>query len=149
MFARTVQMLVVARGASPFFTRQMHSLPDPGTLTTPPSRRYISSHKAGPLEGCPSSSLNLWVQIGEARPAVRYTVYAGVGLMVTAESTFWFHVIKAKFSLLKSAEENEEAHEFLHDLRAVVTSYKIVWMGNYGRYYSAYVWGADYGGLDG
>lgn len=80
MFVRTVQMLVVARGASPFSIRRMHSLPDPSTHNAPPSGRYTSSHKPDPPEGRPSSSLNLWVQIGEVRPAVRYPVcWRGAG----------------------------------------------------------------------
>lgn len=72
-----------------------------------------------------------------------------MGLVVTVESTVWFHVIKAKYFPPEPVEEKEETDQFLHDLRAVVASYKTVWIGNYGRYYSAYVWGANYGGLDG
>ena len=60
-----------------------------------------------------------------------------MGLMVTVESTFWFHVIKAKYFPPKSAEEKEETDQFLHDIRAVITGYKTVWMRNYGRSYSA------------
>jgi hypothetical protein len=53
---------------------------------------------------------------------VRYTVYAGLGLMITVESSFWFNIIKAKFFPAKSDEERAKAEEL---------------MENYG----GYVWG--------
>jgi hypothetical protein len=110
----------------------------------------MSSPKSDPQEENTSSSpFHLWSQIREARPAVRYTVYAGVGLMVTAESTFWFNVIKAKCFPSKVAGEKEKAEQFLQDLKLVVQGYKAVWMRNYGRHYSTYTWGLDYNGLDG
>ncbi|KAF2627696.1 hypothetical protein BU25DRAFT_410833 [Macroventuria anomochaeta] len=149
MFAGAVQMLVPARRASPFSTRQLHSLPGLSTQLAPLSRRHISSHKAVPPQENSASSFNLWAQIREARPAVRYTVYAGLGLMATAETTFWFNVIKSKYFPSKNAEEQDEAAQFLEDLRAVIKGYRAVWMQNYNRYYGAYVWGADYSGLDG
>ncbi|CAO2657897.1 Nn.00g071570.m01.CDS01 [Neocucurbitaria sp. VM-36] len=94
-------------------------------------------------------SFNLFQQIREARPAVRYTVYAGVGLMATVESTFWFSVIKAKFFPSTSEEDKQKADEFLDRIGSAVKGYRKVWMRNYGRYYGAHLWGVGYGGLDG
>jgi hypothetical protein len=94
-------------------------------------------------------SFSLLQQIREARPAVRYTVYAGLGLMATVETTFWFNVLRAKFFPRASDEEKSEDEELLHRLRDAMKGYRYVWMRNYGRYYGAYVWGLGYGGLDG
>ena len=94
-------------------------------------------------------SLNLWSTIREARPAVRYTVYAGLGLMATVESTFWFKVLKAKFFPSVSQEEQEQADQFLETIRGAVKGYRKVWLRNYNRYYGAHLWGLGYGGLDG
>ena len=80
---------------------------------------------------------------------MRYTVYAGLGLMVTVESAFWLNVLRAKFFSSASEEEKEKADEFLGSVRGAISGYRKVWMGNYGRYYGAYVWGLGYGGLDG
>lgn len=79
---------------------------------------------------------------------MRYTVYAGLGLMATAESTFWYNVIKAKYFPSAREEDQEKDERFLEDFRAAVKGYRAVWMRNYGRYYSAYLWGLGYGGLD-
>lgn len=143
MSARAVQTLVAARKASPFSTRQMHSLPGSSTSLAPLSKRHVSSHRVDSPQTKSSSSLNLWSQIKEARPAVRYTVFAGLGLMATAETTFWYNVVRAKYFPSKVAEEEEEAARFLQDLRAAVEGYRAVWMQNYDRYYGAYIWGAD------
>jgi hypothetical protein len=94
-------------------------------------------------------SFSLFQQIREARPAVRYTVYAGLGLMATVETTFWLHVLRAKFFPRASDEERSEDDELLLRLRDAMKSYSYVWMRNYGRYYGAYVWGVGYGGLGG
>lgn len=80
---------------------------------------------------------------------MRYTVYVGMGLMATAESTFWFNVIRAKYFPPKAVQGKADADQFLRDVRAVVASYRTVWLGNYDRYYSAYAWGLSYGGLNG
>jgi hypothetical protein len=69
--------------------------------------------------------------------------------MATVETTFWLNVIKAKYFPTTSAEAQEKAEEFLEDLRAVIKDYRAVWLRNYKRYYSGYIWGAGYGGLDG
>lgn len=68
--------------------------------------------------------------------------------MATAESTFWFNVIKAKYFPSSREEDQEKAEQFLEDFRAAVRGYRAVWMRNYGRYYGAYTWGLGYGGLD-
>lgn len=94
-------------------------------------------------------SFNLWQQIREARPAVRYTVYAGLSLMALVETTFWVNVLEAKFFPSGSEEERAKSDDFLQDLRLVVKGYRAVWMRNYGRYYGAYLFGVGYGGLDG
>jgi len=148
MLVRTIQVLVPARRASPFSTRQLHSLPSPSTRLAPFSKRHFS-HKTDPLQDNSLSPFSLWSQIREARPAVRYTVYAGVGLMITAESTFWLNVIRAKYFPSAREDEKEKAERFLRDLQAAVQGFRAVWMENYGRYYGSYVWGLEYGGLGG
>ncbi|KAI4921048.1 hypothetical protein J4E85_009163 [Alternaria conjuncta] len=94
-------------------------------------------------------SLNLFKLVRDSKPAVRYTVYAGLGLMATVETTFWFHVLRAKFFPRASAEEQEKADALLERLGEAMKNYRHVWMRNYGRYYGAHVWGLGYGGLDG
>jgi|TARA_R110002003_G_scaffold112_9_gene9610 hypothetical protein len=86
-------------------------------------------------------SFNLFHAIRDSRPAVKYTVYAGLGLMATVESTFWYNVLKAKFFPSKSEEEKEKAEQFLENIKGAVTGYRAAWMGNYRRYYEGYVWG--------
>ncbi|KAF9691962.1 hypothetical protein EKO04_010087 [Ascochyta lentis] len=143
-------MLVPARGASPLSIHRLHSLPGSSTHLAPFSRRHISSQKAHPpQENLPTPAFSLWAELKATRPAVRYTVYAGIGLMATAESTFWFNVARAKYFPSTQEEEKGKADQFLQELQAAMQGYKAVWMGNYGRYYDAYIWGADYGGLDG
>jgi hypothetical protein len=146
MSSRTAQKMVSAQRASPFPTRRLHSLTDLVARTTPLSRRQFCSHKFD--SGQEKPSLNLWLQIRAAPPAVRYTVYVGLGLMATAETTFWYNVIRAKYFPSKVAEGQEEAARLMADLRAAVKGYRAVWLYNYDRYYGAYIWGVGYGGLD-
>jgi hypothetical protein len=94
-------------------------------------------------------TLNLFRLLREARPAVRYTVYAGLGLMATVETTFWFYVLRAKFFPRASQQEQQKADALLERVNDAFNSYRCVWMANYGRYYGAYMWGLGYGGLDG
>ncbi|KAF1851543.1 uncharacterized protein K460DRAFT_36927 [Cucurbitaria berberidis CBS 394.84] len=138
----------------------------PKSLTTSPrfqglhqsTRTFKDSSKTSPSSSLNASqqaknpsdpSFNLLQQIREARPAVRYTVYAGVGLMATAESTFWFNVIKAKYFPSASQDVREKGDEFLDNISSAVKGFRKVWMRNYGRYCGAYLWGLGYGGLDG
>jgi hypothetical protein len=93
-------------------------------------------------------SFSLFQQIRDSKPAVRYIIYAGLGLMATVETTFWFNVLRAKFFPGTSDKKKVENEEFLQRLRDAVKGYRTVWMKNYGRYYGAYVWGLGYGGLD-
>jgi hypothetical protein len=86
-------------------------------------------------------SFNLFQAIRDSRPAVRYTVYAGLGLMATVESTFWFHVIKAKFFPSSSAEEQQKNDQYLAHVSEAIAEYKSNWMRNYRKYYEGYVWG--------
>jgi hypothetical protein len=135
--------------ASLSIRRQMHSLPGSSTRVAPSPKRHMSSHKVNPQqEHSTVSPFNLWAQIREARPAVRYTVYAGIVLMSVAESTFYFTIIKAKYFPSKSVQEKEKADRFLHDLAAVMKGYRAVWLKNYRAYYAAYIWGLGYGGLN-
>ena len=94
-------------------------------------------------------SFNLFKLVRDAKPAVRYTVYAGLGLMATVETTFWFHVLRAKFFPRASEEEQKKADALLQRLSDAMKNYRYVWMSNYNRYNGAYVWGLGYGGLDG
>jgi hypothetical protein len=86
-------------------------------------------------------SFNLFREIQNSSPLVRYTVYAGLGLMITVESSFWFNIIKAKFFPAKSDEERAKAEELMENLGEAVAGARKAWMGNYGRYYGGYVWG--------
>jgi hypothetical protein len=117
--------------AHPYSTRTSKS---PSPTPSPP--------KPNPLPENPSlPSFNLFQQVRDSRPAVRYTVYAGLGLMITVESTFWFNVIKAKFFPSQSVEEQAEAEAFMSNVQEAVTNSRAAWMGNYGRYYGGYMWG--------
>ena len=93
-------------------------------------------------------SFNLFKLVRDAKPSVRYTVYAGLGLMATVETTFWFHVLRAKFYPRASAEEQDKADALLERLGEAMKNYRHVWMANYNRYHGAHVWGLGYGGLD-
>jgi hypothetical protein len=86
-------------------------------------------------------SFNLFHAVRDSRPAVKYTVYAGLGLMATVESTFWYNVLKAKFFPSKLEEEKEKAEQFLENIKGAVIGYRAAWMVNYRRYYEGYVWG--------
>ncbi|EAT81194.1 hypothetical protein HBH56_133340 [Parastagonospora nodorum] len=86
-------------------------------------------------------SFNLFQAIRDSRSAVRYTVYAGLGLMATVESTFWFHVIKAKFFPSSSAEEQQKNDQYLAHVSEAIAGYKSNWMRSYRKYYEGYVWG--------
>ncbi|USP79107.1 uncharacterized protein yc1106_06381 [Curvularia clavata] len=104
----------------------------------------------GQQSGNPSlPSFNLFHHLQEAHPGIRYTVYAGLGLMVTVESTFWFHVLRAKFFPRALEADRQQDDELLNRLKSAVAGYRVVWMKNYQRYYGAHMWGLDYGGLDG
>lgn len=86
-------------------------------------------------------SFSLLKEVRNARPAVRYTIYAGLGLMVTVETTFWLNVLKAKFFPSGTEEEKNSAESVLANLREAFAGYKANWMVNYGRYYGGYIWG--------
>ena len=128
-------------------SRTLHHSPRPpkDPSTNPASSSKPDHHAENP----PPPSFNLLQQIREARPAVRYTVYAGLGLMTTVETTFWFNVLRAKFFPRASGEKQRDDDELLERMGDAVKGYRRVWMGNYGRYYGADVWGLGYGGLDG
>lgn len=69
--------------------------------------------------------------------------------MVTVESTFWFHVLKAKFFPTTSEEQKRKNEELLERIGDAVEGLRAVYVRNYGRYYGAYTWGLGYGGLNG
>ncbi|KAF5845901.1 hypothetical protein GGP41_008388 [Bipolaris sorokiniana] len=93
-------------------------------------------------------SINLVHHLREARPVVRYTVYASLGLMATVESTFWFHVLRAKFFPRATQADRQQDDELLDRLKSAMAGFRQVWMGNYQRYYGAHLRGLGYGGLD-
>ncbi|EMD87125.1 hypothetical protein COCC4DRAFT_109611, partial [Bipolaris maydis ATCC 48331] len=86
-------------------------------------------------------SINLVHHLREARPAVRYTVYAGLGLMATVESTFWFHVLRAKFFPRATQADRQRDDELLDSFKSAIAGVRQAWMGNYQRYYGAHLWG--------
>jgi hypothetical protein len=113
--------------------------------------KYNTSSTPRPDHHAENPSLptfNLFKLVREAKPAVRYTVYAGLGLMATVETTFWFHVLRAKFFPRASEAEQEKADALLQRLSEAMKNYHHVWMANYNRYYGAHMWGLGYGGLD-
>lgn len=93
-------------------------------------------------------SINLVHHLREARPVVRYTVYAGLGFMATVESTFWFYVLRAKFFPRTAQADRQQDDELLDSFKRAVTGFRQAWIGNYQRYYGAHLWGLGYGGLD-
>ncbi|KAI4622766.1 uncharacterized protein J4E87_006333 [Alternaria ethzedia] len=125
-------------------TRRLHVSATSTKGHIPPTPR--PNHQA---ENPSLPSFNLFKLVRDAKPEVRYTVYAGLGLMATVETTFWFHVLRAKFFPRASAEEQEKADALLQRLSEAMKNYRHVWMTNYNRYYGAHVWGLGYGGLDG
>ena len=125
-------------------TRRLH-------ISAPSTKEHIPStpRPTQKAENLSLPSFNLFKLVRDAKPAVRYTVYAGLGLMATVEITFWYHVLRAKFFPRASVEEQEKADALLQRLSEAMKNYRHVWMANYNRYYGAYVWGLGYGGLDG
>jgi hypothetical protein len=115
-----------------FHSSTRPSQPSPAPPTPPPNT--LTPNPTLP-------SINIFREVRNTHPAVRYTIYAGLGLMATVESTFWFNVIKANFFPAKSEEEQLRAQELMENLHEAVVGARAAWMGNYGRYYGGYVWG--------
>jgi hypothetical protein len=111
------------------------------TSTTPPTSTKLSPQPQNHPPNPTLPAFNLFHALRDSRPAVRYTVYAGLALMATVESTFWLTVIKAKFFPASSEEEKERAEDVLNRLREAIGNARGAWMRNYGRYYGRYVWG--------
>jgi hypothetical protein len=120
---------LIPSSRSSFQFARHHSTQTPKPSPSPPS----SPPPANPT----LPSFNLLREVRNSRPAVRYTVYAGLGLMATVESTFWFNVIRANFF----PQEKDEAEAFLASVSDAIVACRAAWMGNYGRYYGGYVWG--------
>lgn len=76
--------------------------------------------------------------IRELKRPARWVLYFGFGLLATAESTFWFNVIRAKFF---AKEDDVKSQEFLERVKEAVKGYRYVWLPNYRRYYEAHMWG--------
>jgi len=125
-------------------TRRLHV-----TATSPKDHIPSTPRPDHQAENPSLPSFNLFKLVRGAKPAVRYTVYAGLGLMATVETTFWYHVLRAKFFPRASEEEQKKADALLQRLNEAMRNYRHVWMANYNRYYGAHVWGLGYGGLDG
>lgn len=70
---------------------------------------------------------------------MRYTVYTGLALMITAETTFWTNVIYAKW--FAGEEDKERADALLERLHDAVRGYRVRWMENYGDYWGGNLWG--------
>jgi hypothetical protein len=123
------------------YARHLSSL----SSSTPPSKLFSttsSSRSPNPKTARTIQSIasfNLLKEIRASRPAVRYTVYAGLTLMATVESTFWFNVLSAKFFPSKSEEDKQKADVFLERVRGAVNGSRAAWLGNYGRYFGGYV----------
>jgi hypothetical protein len=112
---------------------------------------HLHHSAASPTQPSPKpvpQSQNLFSHLREARPAIRYTVYAGLGLMAAAESTFWFHVLRAKFFPRTTEAGRQRDDELLNRFKSATKGYRQVWMRNYQRYYAAHMWGLGYGSLD-
>ncbi|KAF1914314.1 hypothetical protein BDU57DRAFT_519247 [Ampelomyces quisqualis] len=107
----------------------------PALLKHPPTSTSTST-PAPPLP-----TFNLVHALRDSSPAVRYTVYAALALMATAESTFWLTVLKAKFFPSSSDAEKERAEVVLSRLRQAIKTARGNWMRNYGAYFGGYIWG--------
>ncbi|KAF2868719.1 hypothetical protein BDV95DRAFT_579168 [Massariosphaeria phaeospora] len=84
-------------------------------------------------------TLSFFALVKESSRPVRYTVYAGLGLMATAETTFWTNVIYAKY--FAPDDEKEKSEEFLANAWAFIDGYRRRWIPNYQKYYSSHLWG--------
>jgi hypothetical protein len=136
---------------SPSTRHPLHPITTTHPQHLPPRRPSSTTTTTKPSTPAqPAPAFALLAEIKRARPAIRYTLYAGFGLMVAAESTFWYNVLRARF-FPPAVETDEHAanDQFLADLRDAVKGYRAVYMSNYARYYGVYLWGLGYGGLDG
>lgn len=86
-----------------------------------------------------TTPFNIWTQIRASPRSVRYTLYTGVALAATAETSFWANVVYAKY--FAGEEDRERADAFLAKCSEAVRGYRARWMVNYGRYWSENLWG--------
>jgi hypothetical protein len=125
---------------APDLLSNLHSSPPASrSISTTPQSKFANPKHANNIQSI--SSFSLLKEVRASRPAVRYTVYAGLGLMATVESAIWINVFRAKFFPSRSQEEKRNAEVLLERVRGAVAGFKAAWMGNYGRYYAGYVWG--------
>ncbi|KAF2729408.1 hypothetical protein EJ04DRAFT_568676 [Polyplosphaeria fusca] len=82
-------------------------------------------------------SVNLFKILRQSRPLVRYTVYAGLGLMASAETTFWVKVIQHKYF----PTSDTDSEDFFAEVGRRVQRYRQKWLGFYRDYYSKTLWG--------
>lgn len=132
--------------------RSLHSsaiLTKDSSTALGPSSPNSHAHEHAKGGDTSAEAFSILKQLRQARPAIRYIVYAGLGLMATVESTFWFHVLRAKFFPRAEGEAQRADDELSRRVSEAVGNFRHVWMANYKRYYRAYVWGVGYGGLDG
>ncbi|KAH7391042.1 hypothetical protein DE146DRAFT_153021 [Phaeosphaeria sp. MPI-PUGE-AT-0046c] len=147
--SRNAQTSMSTIEASSWHLRSLHSYNIPPSRPASYSTQPHTSSQPSTKANTPSPSLtdpslpsfNLFHLLRNVRPAVRYTVYFGLGLMATVETTFWFHVLKAKFFPAKEEGQRAKAAEFLERVSDAVKGVRGAWMGNYRRYYEGYVWG--------
>jgi len=116
--------------------------------SSPNSHAHAHAHERAENGASSLEISNFFQQLWEARPTIRCIVYAALGLMVTVESTFWFHVLRAKLFPRTEEEAQQRDDELVRRLSEAVANVRRVWMANYKGYYSAYVWGVGYRGLE-
>ncbi|KAF2796109.1 hypothetical protein K505DRAFT_323560 [Melanomma pulvis-pyrius CBS 109.77] len=115
---------------SSHFFSQLHPLLKP----SPPLR---PSKPATPSENPSPPSINIMYLLRDAKRPVRYTVLGALGIIATAECTFWIKVIQHKFF----SPDEESSEEFFNEIWRRVQRYRRVWINAYGQYYSSTVWG--------
>ncbi|KAK3201927.1 hypothetical protein GRF29_164g1093475 [Pseudopithomyces chartarum] len=84
-------------------------------------------------------SFSIWTQIRTASRPIRYTVYTGLLLAATAETTFWANIIYAKY--FATTQDRERADALLARVHEAVKGYRVRWLINYRNYYSHNLWG--------
>jgi len=103
------------------------------------SRATVLSSSPPQTPSSTPSPFNIWTQIRESKRSIRYTIYTGFALAVTAETTFWANVIYAKW--FAGEEDKEKADAFLERFSEAIRGYRARWIVNYGNYWSKHLWG--------
>lgn len=86
----------------------------------------------------PQSS-TIWSQISTTPRPIRYTVYTGLLLAASAETTFWANIVYAKY--FARTNDRERADALLARVNQAIKGYRVRWLINYENYYNHNLWG--------